>query len=120
VKALRRSALRRELSQQVATALDGKPQPGLIAVEWKRSTQRVGLTILTGQTGTHNIELAGPSDDDSVSPPTEPTPARTSQPATPAANDPLDQIRRLAELRDQGIITEQEFAAKKAELLDRI
>lgn len=34
--------------------------------------------------------------------------------------DVTDQIRKLAELRDDGILTEEEFAKKKAELLDRI
>lgn len=32
----------------------------------------------------------------------------------------LDQIRKLAELRDGGILTEEEFAAKKSELLARL
>ncbi|WP_294011696.1 SHOCT domain-containing protein [Sphingomonas sp.] len=32
----------------------------------------------------------------------------------------VDQIRKLAELRDSGVLTEEEFAAKKAELLDRL
>jgi hypothetical protein len=36
------------------------------------------------------------------------------------SGDALDQIRRLAELRDEGILTEEEFAAKKAELLKRV
>ena len=31
-----------------------------------------------------------------------------------------DQIRKLGELRDEGLITEEEFAAKRKELLDRI
>jgi hypothetical protein len=44
----------------------------------------------------------------------------TAAPPAPPPADPLDEIRRLAELRDQGILTEQEFAAKKAELIDRI
>lgn len=30
------------------------------------------------------------------------------------------QLRKLAELRDEGLITEEEFAAKKAELLARL
>lgn len=34
--------------------------------------------------------------------------------------DVIDQIEELAALRDRGIITEEEFAAKKAELLGRI
>jgi hypothetical protein len=36
-------------------------------------------------------------------------------------NTPIpDQIRQLADLRDQGILTEEEFDAKKAELLSRL
>jgi hypothetical protein len=34
--------------------------------------------------------------------------------------DPVDAIRRLGELRDAGFISEDEFEAKKAELLGRI
>jgi hypothetical protein len=38
--------------------------------------------------------------------------------AAPApANDMVAQLRSLAELRDQGILTEEEFAAQKAKLL---
>ena len=29
----------------------------------------------------------------------------------------IDQIRRLGELKDQGLLTEEEFAAQKAKLL---
>ncbi|HEY4942500.1 MAG TPA: SHOCT domain-containing protein [Rhizomicrobium sp.] len=42
-------------------------------------------------------------------------------PAPPAsAGDIADQIRHLAELRDQGHLTQEEFDAKKVELLKRI
>jgi hypothetical protein len=37
-----------------------------------------------------------------------------------AAPDPIEQLRRLGELRDAGIVTEEEFAAKKAEVLGRL
>ncbi|AGL18434.1 SHOCT domain-containing protein [Actinoplanes sp. N902-109] len=43
---------------------------------------------------------------------------RTEPPPRPA--DPIDQLRRLGELRDLGILTDDEFAAKKAELLGRL
>ena len=53
--------------------------------------------------------------------------AQASTPAQPAptqpaiesstANDTVEQIKKLAELRDQGILTEEEFSAKKAKLL---
>ncbi|HXG80680.1 MAG TPA: SHOCT domain-containing protein [Sphingomicrobium sp.] len=32
----------------------------------------------------------------------------------------FDQIRKLAELHEEGILTEEEFTAKKAELLSRL
>jgi hypothetical protein len=36
--------------------------------------------------------------------------------ATPSA-DPVGQVRKLGQLRDEGLITEDEFQAKKRELL---
>lgn len=42
--------------------------------------------------------------------PTEPV-------AAPAAEDPLAQLERLAALKAQGILTEEEFAAQKAKIL---
>jgi hypothetical protein len=41
-------------------------------------------------------------------------------PQTAAQSDVLDQIRRLADLRDSGALSNEEFEAKKAELLDRL
>jgi Short C-terminal domain len=40
--------------------------------------------------------------------------------STPTAGDPIEQIRRLAALRDQGIVSEEEFERKKELLLRRI
>ncbi|GAA3862712.1 hypothetical protein GCM10022381_03550 [Leifsonia kafniensis] len=37
-----------------------------------------------------------------------------------ASVDPVEQIRKLAELRDQGLLSEEEFQAKRTELLGRI
>lgn len=39
---------------------------------------------------------------------------------SPAVDDVVEQIRRLGELRDAGLLTEEEFAGKKAELLRRL
>jgi Short C-terminal domain/Bacterial PH domain len=41
-------------------------------------------------------------------------PDHNSEPVQP---DPIDQIRRLGELRDEGLLTEEEFQAKKRQLL---
>jgi hypothetical protein len=40
--------------------------------------------------------------------------------ATVPPADPIEQIQRLAQLRDAGVITTEEFEAKKAELLSRM
>jgi hypothetical protein len=37
--------------------------------------------------------------------------------AAPAEEDPILVIQKLAALRDQGILTEEEFTAKKAQIL---
>jgi hypothetical protein len=46
-----------------------------------------------------------------------PTDTADSQPSNP---DIPDQIRKLAELRDSGILSSEEFEAKKAELLSKM
>ena len=38
-------------------------------------------------------------------------------PAAPPAEDPIAKLKELAALRDQGILTDQEFADQKAKLL---
>lgn len=51
--------------------------------------------------------------------PEEPEPG-TAAPATPAQPDVIEQIRKLGELRGAGVLTQEEFDAKKAELLGRL
>jgi hypothetical protein len=46
----------------------------------------------------------------------EQAPAAAPPPAQ-AAPDPIERLKELAALRDQGILTEEEFAAQKAKLL---
>ena len=55
--------------------------------------------------------------------PAEPLEAPTSAPAPPAttpADDATATLERLAALRDRGLITAEEYDAKKRELLERI
>ena len=49
----------------------------------------------------------------------EPTYAAPPPPpaAAPPAPDPIEQLKQLAELKQQGILTEEEFAAQKAKIL---
>jgi hypothetical protein len=43
--------------------------------------------------------------------------AAAPPPAAAPAEDPIEQLKKLAELKDQGILTEEEFAAQKAKIL---
>ncbi len=40
-----------------------------------------------------------------------------AEPAAPAAEDPMDKLRELAQLNKEGILTDEEFAAAKAKIL---
>lgn len=43
----------------------------------------------------------------------------TSNPTT-ATNDPYEELKKLAQLKEQGILTEEEFTKLKAEYMNRI
>jgi hypothetical protein len=60
-------------------------------------------------------EEAAPPPAPAAPEPAAPTPA-TAAPAV----DPMEQLTKLAKLRDQGVLTDEEFAAQKAKLLDKI
>jgi hypothetical protein len=46
--------------------------------------------------------------------------AASEQPAVAAAPDHVAQLQQLAQLRDAGILTDDEFTSKKQEILSRI
>ena len=59
--------------------------------------------------GTHSPPTCSPS---------SPSRPRRHRPAPPPpAADPIEQLTKLGELRDKGVLTEEEFAAQKAKLL---
>jgi len=41
-------------------------------------------------------------------------------PSVPTGDDPIAQIRKLGELRDAGILSDEEFTAKKTDILSRM
>jgi|1185.fasta_scaffold33948_3 hypothetical protein len=47
----------------------------------------------------------------------EPAQAAPAAPAAPAQPDYVSELERLAQLRDQGVITAEDFDAKKSQLL---
>jgi len=82
--------------------------------------------VLSGKHDLHNPSAAQPSEPAPTRPPAA-TPVENKPPQTPAAtpapastDDILTIIERLSDLRQKNILTETEFAAKKAELLSRL
>lgn len=51
-------------------------------------------------------------------PPAAPAPPAAAPPAAPA--DPMEQLTKLAALKQQGLLTDEEFATQKAKLLDQL
>ena len=52
--------------------------------------------------------------------PPAPTTPRTPAPPAAGQGDVFEQLRKLGELRDAGILTDEEFVAKKTELMGRL
>jgi hypothetical protein len=50
-------------------------------------------------------------------PPQQAPPQQAPPPAAAPAADPIEKLKELGELRDSGVLTEEEFAAQKAKLL---
>lgn len=48
---------------------------------------------------------------------TQPAAAAAPPPAAPAQDDVIAQLKELADLKEQGILTDDEFAAQKARIL---
>ena len=46
----------------------------------------------------------------------QPAPSQPSAPSEPAF-DPIEQLKELSDLREQGILTEEEFVAEKRKVL---
>lgn len=117
------------------TDADIDDRPGLSDPEWWREAAQNAVDALAGPRITFNLPgRRGNGDEDTALPVgrgeetakkeigTTPAPAAP----TTSANSGHDtewifaQIERLGELKEKGLLTEEEFTAKKAELLDRI
>ena len=78
-----------------------------------------GNTIILSLDATEAEKVRGLVMDQVLHGSSHPVPAPAA-PAPPTGEDILEQVRKLGELRDLGILTQEEFDAKKAELLSRM
>jgi hypothetical protein len=92
----------------------------------RRPIARVATTAVVAGTAAHmgakSAQRSAAADQEQDQAP--PAPAPADEPAAPEAAVPetaesaqVEQIKQLAALKDQGILTEEEFAASKAKIL---
>lgn len=83
--------------------------------------KRTGETLTIAGSGTSaQISNMGHGQGDEIAQQFRRLKSQSGQPTAapvPATSDPIEQLGRLAALRDQGVLTEEEFQAKKAQLL---
>lgn len=79
----------------------------------------IGMLIYFIVQGTDDAYQAGPAPPPPAPKrrPATPTPAPAATSPTPGAVDVADQLERLADLRDRGILTDEEFQREKDKLL---
>ena len=86
----------------------------------RRPIARIATTAVVAGTaanmGARSAQRSAAAAQDEAAPP---APVPADEPAAPeAAESPeIEQLKQFAALRDQGILTEDEFAAKKAQIL---
>ena len=96
----------------------------------RRPIARMATTAVVAGTAAHmgaksaQRSAAADQDQDQQQDQAPPAPAPADEPAAPEAAAPeaaespqIEQIKQLAALKDQGILTEEEFAASKAKIL---
>ena len=92
----------------------------------RRPIARMATTAVVAGTAAHmgakSAQRSAAADQDQDQAP--PAPAPADEPAAPEAAAPeaaespqIEQIKQLAALKDQGILTDEEFAASKAKIL---
>jgi len=92
----------------------------------RRPIARMATTAVVAGTAAHmgakSAQRSAAADQNQDQAPPAPTPA--DEPAAPEAAAPeaaesaqIEELKQLAALKDQGILTEEEFSAKKAQIL---
>jgi hypothetical protein len=88
-------------------------RPGLVRTATTTAVVAGTATAVSGKVAQNQQARAAQAAQ--AAPPPEPAPAPAT--AAQAADPMVEQLTQLAALRDQGILTEDEFAAKKAKIL---
>ena len=95
------------------------PKKGLLEQLAKKADEIKRQGIELGKIAAREAEELGDKIDDAVDDSWEEV-KRLKPKSTESKNDTIDILERLAKLKEQGIITEKEFNAKKKDLLEKI
>ena len=87
----------------------GRRGPGLIGMAARTAVVAGTATAVSGRVARRQQQQAMAQQQAAPEPP--------PPPAADAGDDMAAQLHQLAALRDQGILTDEEFAAKKAQIL---
>jgi hypothetical protein len=106
---------------QVLTASGAAGEDQFRTVE-KAAALRTAIQEQKARTMTGPVAgpVAAPAAAPAAAPPPTAAPTTAPAPAALAADDPAARLTQLADLRDKGLITAEEYEAKKTELLGRI
>lgn len=100
-------------------------RPGLIGTAARTAVVAGTATAVSGKVSRKQQQKAEEKQQEEVQiqqppaapPPVSPPPAAPTPAAAPASEDMISQLERLAALKSQGILTDEEFAAQKARIL---
>ena len=92
----------------------GKSAEELTDEELAQATQQLGIQPQEMSDEEWDQVEASDAEEDAAYPDDDVEPAAAAQP------DYIDQLQRLADLRDKGILTDEEFEAKKKQILDQM
>ena len=91
--------------------------PGLLRGMARTAVVAGTATAVSNRVSRRQARRWGAQEEQEAYPPQqEYAPPPAAAPAAPAS-DPIEQLTKLAALKDQGILTEEEFAAQKAKIL---
>jgi len=83
----------------------------------RRPVARLATTAVVAGTAAHMGSKYGQNKEAAAQAQAQPVYAEPAPQAGPSSDDQLVEIQKLASLKDQGILTEAEFTAKKAQIL---
>lgn len=95
------------------------PKKGFLDNLAKKADELKDKSIELGRMAAREAEEIGEKIDDAVDDGFDAA-KKLKQKSSESKNDTIDLIERLAKLKEQGIINEKEFNAKKKDLLDKI